>query len=343
MKILGFKPRMSDYPTSQTDQKNFMKKNFFFLIVIAILFSSCYRKMYYGCVEERSKLTNVHDLLLSEDSILTPSQITISRQYDSQKNILSNLSAQNIQLKAENERLKKLAIIETGMVRDCIVRYFERICTESNNHNPPCVNAANGWWREAIISPDINHLANPNLTLTTSAAAKLYTAFINFSKGNQGAFAGNGNYLPPYAVRLRMVVFDYGLTVLNIINNLRMGIDNNDNGAYAEAAKSAAGLYEKVKNSGKCYNGRHMHGNISNSVRAASINASFMVRQIANIDPNTNEGKMKQILELCFQRLAQLPTDHHDPWLNGSWQVGYYGILYVTTKQLKELKIPIQN
>lgn len=201
-------------------------------------------------------------------------------------------------------------------------RYFQWLADQSKLAPPPGSNAANGWFREAIVHEN-GAPADQPIDAADAPAQAIQAAYRHFRsnfRDNVDRDGGNvqsgafGN-LPGFVEAVRA----YSEQIVAVLSAIFVG---QDDGRAARIAKAAAEAEESSKTIGFKVDGTHMNGWVSHMARDRANEARPML-QPALDSGDADAQRIGRVLYDGFGQIAQLRTEGHNPWLRAEWQLGF--------------------
>jgi len=101
----------------------------FATITIAAMFSSCYKKLYLGCMEDKTNLLKQNDQLGDANKNALASNTVLTRANDTLSQLTATLHAENDLVKTENVNLRN-QIIEQAKKTKKFDLYFRQLCCD---------------------------------------------------------------------------------------------------------------------------------------------------------------------------------------------------------------------
>lgn len=215
-----------------------------------------------------------------------------------------------------------------------LAAFCERVVSLSTQWSPPAVNAANGIFRNSMMTdPELDGLAHPNVSASDSDGAALYSIVSAFEQGLKSAFQPENYGATAFTnANLFLKALDkFGSDVGNIIKDIvdvyRGNVD------IQKIAADINKLIDDIKKKGPVLSGAHANGWIESNVKGVAKSVSTLV---AGSKLNTNEAQdfAKFIVKVC-DNLVGIPDFANNPWLYAEWQLRFQTIMQSTAATLR--------
>lgn len=230
-----------------------------------------------------------------------------------------------------------------------IANQFGSFCgriAELSAANPPAgVNAANGYFRTAVLTDGtLSSLVPPRTSPKDDEAVALYQLTSSLEQGLRGAF-GPENYESRWthsAALLITFVREFGGKAAAIAESV-VGVvvaDPAQKVALAAATvKQVQDLSKEIDAKGIKFEGTNANGYIQKNV---DNTASAIKSQIASLKSGgklaSNEAKnYADAIDGICQKILDIPDFENDPWLVGAWQLQFQTVMSASAAALKTL------
>jgi hypothetical protein len=222
---------------------------------------------------------------------------------------------------------------EIKALRSLMQTFSAKIVQFSKAAPPPGINAANGWFRNSMVSdPDLQSMTSGHGQFVTPDGAKLYAVFTDFGRGLRAGFAPENH---PASVWTDGHLFVQALqqfggelsAVIGDIVNLCSDDQNKKDKAKADLAKDLNALIGSVKGSKVLYSGAHANGWISGNIKG--VGAQIGLRLDALI-PQLHGAEAKELATIFraeCSRINRITLHNYHPWLDAQWQVEFQAVI----------------
>ncbi len=240
------------------------------------------------------------------------------------------------------------AAVDVAYVKQRFRDFLQRIVELSLAAQPPGAQAANGFFRQYMVTDArLAQLgAPPTLPLGSQAQAlfDVYTAFYGYVRNDVFARCEN---VP--GERILDAIFSELGAVIQFALNLLTAIFGSDQQqreqAAAQLSQEIGPLVQRLNdNANSPINGTHASGWIAKF----SSDTAFFTKTLLDqkVPPNT-PGQLGQIADVIRAMLTQLnliPFDGMNPWLKGAWQLQYQSVLRSAVIALDTIQtLPLQK
>ncbi len=207
---------------------------------------------------------------------------------------------------------------------------------------PPGTNAANGLFRDMVVSNKYKILGNPiaNPNSLSGDAQRVYKSFIAFSNNHWEAFDANKNVpckqpatIVGWALKGNV---DAAIKVSTDIITL-VAAPEITAPMIASSGNDIRKLCNGINNNGLKKTGINMNGHIARAIKEAANKSQIILNSNFDNNENTKANKIDKVLRKCFTELSMLKTDPMVCWLTAEWQVNYFAIMNATALELSKI------
>ncbi len=222
---------------------------------------------------------------------------------------------------------------EAKAVEDINLRFqvlLYRLYELSSKYHPQGTNAANGMWRDKVVSDEkLENLYKFPVKGLTGDAAKLADVFGVFYAGIYGAFTDNPNVDASWSGKgylYREALGQAGEKIYGISFNIYQssGGDEAENKKFAtEARNSARALIRSIDSLGPVTGGVYANKRVAVSAYNAANKAMLKLDQLFAGDFSGPGGPGARVMRQVFSEITTIPTAQEGPWLSPAWQIQF--------------------
>ncbi|HEU4982349.1 MAG TPA: hypothetical protein VFT88_06690 [Acidobacteriaceae bacterium] len=237
---------------------------------------------------------------------------------------------------------------DIAYVTNRYAQLFQRIAELSDGAKPPGRNAANGWFREHLLTDSQIHKCgrvpiDDGVNLKPSSDADhLFQCYLTFEKKTYDAFLHHDNAYGD--IRIRIVwnslpdLIDAIAAVSEKIISAATGNLEGLAQAAASAKSSIDALVKDVDAKGLVYHGRHMNGWLASSMAAVAIRDTLVpLDKHFPAGTNSDAGRITEILRKTMRAIEAQNSRSFDPWLDAEWQIAFQSAMSAGAVALKAM------
>lgn len=199
----------------------------------------------------------------------------------------------------------------------------------SKDNAPPAMNAASGYFREAMWSgKELVPLASPYPGALASGDGKeLYDLIVQFGQSLKSAFAPENVSATGFTNSklfidsVEQLGREVGAVVKDVISLFAGKAD------YLKLEKDVKDLIDKTKNLGVKLNGTHANGWISKNVKGAAEQIKSSATALEGSLTDQEAKAFAGLIRNICAKIKAIPDFQNDPWLYGEWQIEFQAIM----------------
>lgn len=233
---------------------------------------------------------------------------------------------------------------ELDLVKTRLGGFFARSAQIAKDSLPPGANAANGYFVNGMKSDaELNIIMREFDVTSTGGKLMAYYAMQFMQRVRAGFepgthFATGLTYLPLAKDVINAALPQIAALVVSIVAAV---YTSGGSEAAAESSETQASIMEQINGLGAAViakgvvsSGEHANGWISAATRDRSAE---MVTELNNRPYNmgAKARDFLSILKAIAKSYGQLPTEGHDPWLRGDWQLGFTAVCLTGAKAMR--------
>ena len=216
---------------------------------------------------------------------------------------------------------------EIAALRNLLQRYLSRVGALSDASVPPGLNAANGWFRTAMVDDvELRAMTTPTNQFVSPDARALYDAFIYLGQGLRSAFSPENH--PDNIVTdgrlFTAALREFGLQIVAVIAAIfdsSSGTDDEKEKGKQSLAEAIQALINKVIGSGVQYHGAHANGWIGIGVQSVGGALNQRLDQLNLTGDSANE--LRKVFHELSSQIAAIALRKFHPWLDAQWQLDF--------------------
>lgn len=227
---------------------------------------------------------------------------------------------------------------EVAYVKGRMVEYLNTIFNTSVRFPPPGPNAAHGLFQ--LEFRQFAHFgSHASIEFQNTDAKLLHETYQNLVDSTNICFASidlnEGTAIDP--IKISMGLITDTVLILNDLFTILGGDDSAKKQAAEDLGKNLGDLLQQIRE-GNVIRGTHANGWVSVAIHNKCPAMKSTINDILLVAPKDPDIiKIKEALNLFYDRLVQLETGNHKPWLTGNWQVQFSAICLALAKALEAM------
>jgi hypothetical protein len=240
-----------------------------------------------------------------------------------------------------------VAAADVAYVKQRFRNFLQRIVDLSRGAQPPGAHAANGFFHDWMVADSvIASMGGPPTIPLGPEAQPLFDVYLDWYRNVLNRVFKNADNVEATDIGILIsgVLGDIIRFAVDIFNTI-FGDRTQRQQATDNISREIGPLLDRLNDNGRQpFKGRHMSGWISRfSADTAEFSRIVLDQKVPRGTPG-DVGKIAEVIRAMLISLNHLPTDGHNPWLKGAWQLQYQATLQAAIVGLDAIKtLPLRK